>query len=411
MPVMSGSGPAGGDPNPFQGIFGELARLLGSGGQPLNWDIARQVAPLIASDGAAETNVDPLDRIRLESLTRVAELQVNQVSSLDVNIAHVDTITPVEWARRTLASWTQLLEQLATSLAKKPDDETPAADFDPSTNPFGASTSGDPFAQFANMEQWMSPVLLGMQAGGMVGHLAKRSLGLYDLPIPRAGVSGLVFVPENIARFADEWSLPLDELSLYVCIEEATRTAVITRPHVARRLNELLGEYVSAFEPDSTDLQERLGDFDLSDPNALPSALSDPQALLGAIQTPAQLQTLARLSAIVAAFVGYVDHVVDTIASRTVTSAGSIAEAVKRRRVEESDGQRLVEKLFGLELAQPTFDRGDAFVAGVIERAGEDGLARLWKSERELPTPAEIDAPGLWLERIDLPPVDGETAS
>ena len=42
-------------------------------------------------------------------------------------------------------------------------------------------------------------------------------------------------------------------------------------------------------------------------------------------------------------------------------------------------------------------------MAGVVERAGEDGLARLWEAERTLPTPAEIDAPGLWLARIELP--------
>jgi hypothetical protein len=26
----------------------------------------------------------------------------------------------------------------------------------------------------------------------------------------------------------------------------------------------------------------------------------------------------------------------------------------------------------------------------------------LWRSERELPTPPEVDAPGLWLARIDI---------
>jgi len=36
-------------------------------------------------------------------------------------------------------------------------------------------------------------------------------------------------------------------------------------------------------------------------------------------------------------------------------------------------------------------------------RAGEEGVRRLWHSERELPTAAELDAPGLWLARIDLP--------
>ena len=40
---------------------------------------------------------------------------------------------------------------------------------------------------------------------------------------------------------------------------------------------------------------------------------------------------------------------------------------------------------------------------GRLERAGDDGLNRLWRSAAELPTPAEIDAPGLWLARIDLP--------
>ena len=45
---------------------------------------------------------------------------------------------------------------------------------------------------------------------------------------------------------------------------------------------------------------------------------------------------------------------------------------------------------------------GRAFVTGVVERAGEDALARLWADELDLPTPAEVDAPGLWLARIGL---------
>ena len=47
-------------------------------------------------------------------------------------------------------------------------------------------------------------------------------------------------------------------------------------------------------------------------------------------------------------------------------------------------------------------DRGRAFVNGVVERAGEDALPRLWRDELDLPTPAEVDAPGLWLARIGL---------
>jgi uncharacterized protein (DUF2342 family) len=54
-------------------------------------------------------------------------------------------------------------------------------------------------------------------------------------------------------------------------------------------------------------------------------------------------------------------------------------------------------------LDEASYERGQAFVRGIVERAGDEGLARLWHSDRELPTPAELDAPGLWLARIDLP--------
>ncbi|MFM8853370.1 MAG: zinc-dependent metalloprotease, partial [Acidimicrobiaceae bacterium] len=47
-------------------------------------------------------------------------------------------------------------------------------------------------------------------------------------------------------------------------------------------------------------------------------------------------------------------------------------------------------------------DRGEKFIAGVIERAGETGLTRLWTRDGNLPTPNEIAAPGLWIERINL---------
>jgi uncharacterized protein (DUF2342 family) len=76
---------------------------------------------------------------------------------------------------------------------------------------------------------------------------------------------------------------------------------------------------------------------------------------------------------------------------------------MRRRRAGASDGERFAARLLGLEVGRRQYERGTAFVEGVVERAGEEGLARLWHSERELPTAAELDAPGLWLARIDLP--------
>ena len=92
----------------------------------------------------------------------------------------------------------------------------------------------------------------------------------------------------------------------------------------------------------------------------------------------------------------------DEIGHGLVGSYPQITEALRRRRVEASSADRFVERLLGLELTQAHFDRGAAFIAGVLERAGKEGLERLWSSADVLPTPNEVDAPGLWLARIDM---------
>jgi uncharacterized protein (DUF2342 family) len=118
------------------------------------------------------------------------------------------------------------------------------------------------------------------------------------------------------------------------------------------------------------------------------------------MQSPAQRELLPRLDALVATIIGYVDHSVDVAARGLVGAAPRIAEAVRRRRVEADQSDVFVERLLGLTLTQAAVERGHAFVAGILERDGD--LSRLWASAQELPTPAEVDAPGLWMARIDL---------
>jgi putative hydrolase len=375
-------------------IFRDLARMFTAAG-PVNWEIARQVAVWTATGGQAEPNVDPLRRIRLEELTRVAELQVGQATGLATNATgravSVQPVGRTQWVLATLDAYRPLLEELAKAIGG------------PAEAPTLQEQQDDPtMALLGNLGQLMGPVMLGMQAGFTAGHLAQRAFGQYGLPIPRPPSDELLVVPATIDAFAADWSLPPDDVALWVALSEVAHHAVLARPHVRARLEELLREFVSGFNPDPTALEGRLDQIDPSDPASLQAVLGDPETLLGAMQTPAQAETLARLEALVTVIEGYVDHVVDVVGRNLIGSYGPLTEALRRRRVERGDGDRFVERLFGLELGQAQFERGAAFIAGVVERAGEEGLARLWQSERELPTPPEVDAPGLWLARIDI---------
>lgn len=388
---MSGPGPE----DPFGGIpfLGDLAKMLQSHGGVGGWESARQFAVQIATGGEQEDNPDPIERIALQELARVAELHVGEATGLDLSQTGRSTsivpVTRAEWARRTIDAWRPLLETLSSSITGPAMAQ--GADLD----------EADPeTAMLAPLLAALGPMMLGLQAGSMVGHLASRSLGQYDLPIPRPANDELVVVAKNVASFGDEWSLPADDLRLWVCLSELTTHAVIGVPHVRARLSSLLDRHVTSFSLDTSGIASALEDIDPMNPEALQEALGDPSALLGMIQSEAQSSLLPELSALAAVIVGYVDHVMDSVGATLIGSYGMLTEALHRRRVETTAADRFVEHLLGLELGREQYERGETFVQGVLERGGD--INRMFMDAKDLPTPNEVDAPGLWLARIEL---------
>lgn len=399
MPRMAGSDPfgSGGDVPP---LFRDLARMLSGQGGGFSWDQTRAMAMQLATGGESEPNPDPLERIQLEQLVRVAELHVGQATGLSTSVTGRPlTIVPVTramWVHRATDAYKPLFEALAGALAASTAAAVEPDDADP----------GDPMGAFlAQLMAAAQPMMLSFMAGSLLGHLARRSLGQYDLPVPRPPSDELVVVGANLAAFAEEWSLPLEDLRLWVCLHEVAHHAVLGVPHIRQRLQALLAEYAAGFRPGASGLEERLAGVSLDDPNelaSLQSSFADPEVLLGAMRSDEQRALLPRLEAVVAVVVGVVDWVMDTAGAPLITSYGQLTEALRRRRVEADASDRFVEQLLGLELTRSAYERGSAFVEGIVERAGADGISPLWRGERFLPTPAEVDAPGLWLARIEF---------
>jgi putative hydrolase len=121
------------------------------------------------------------------------------------------------------------------------------------------------------------------------------------------------------------------------------------------------------------------------------------------MRSPRQDEPRRQLQLLTAVLEGYADCVLERVGDKLIPSFSQIHEAMQRHRVERGEAERFIEDLLGLKLERDHYEQGEAFCKGVIERAGPEGLNRLWESERMLPTPAELEAPGLWLARIELP--------
>jgi putative hydrolase len=380
-------------------LLGDLVSLMGTSGTGERLELARRFAQGVASGGQTEPNVDPVERIRLEELLRVAEMHVAELTGMslpgDSAPMSVDAVAPGTWALRTVEDWAFLLDAMSVP-------GPPSADGGP---PEGLETdTGDPAAVMARFMAGMGPMLAALQFGSAVGHLARATLGQYEIPIwrPRAA---LLVVPANLRRFADDWSLPRDDVSLWVCLREVTVHTVLGRPHVRARITDLVGEVVGGMAGEDAGIMERLQQLDPSDPEAVAGLLSDPERLIGD-PSPRRLRAAQELTAVVAAMAGYVEHVLDGTATRLLGGRGALAEAWRRRQVDRESPARTAEALLGLDLGPATVDSGVEFVSGVLSRAGEEGLSRLWAARSTLPTPAELAAPGLWLERTSYPEQD-----
>lgn len=385
----------------FPGLLGDLMRMMQTAA-PLQWDLAVRFAQMVAADGQTEANVDPALRIRFEELARLADLHVADVTGMPTarggRQATFVATGPAEWARRSLDSWRPLVEQFASAI--RPAD--------------GATLGSDEPAEQSDVDlgrlmgQWakaIGPAMIALQVGSAVGHLARRTLGQYELPLPRRESDEIAVVPENVSRFAADWSLDYDDVALWAAARDLAMHAVLSRPHVHDRYQELLLLHAGTLRPDLQALAERLGE----QPPGSFEDLGDLGRVLGGgtgfdedEDSPDTRRVRAELGALSAALEGYVDWATDAVAERVTGARRPVAEAMRRRLVERTDEERAAESLFGLDLDQDTVDRGGAFVAGILARSGPTELDKLWTDAAHLPTPAEVDAPGLWIARVNL---------
>lgn len=372
--------------------FFDLRNLFGAaGGDP--WTNASELAAAIASEGGSEANLDPLVRMAVEDLVRVAELHIAQATG--ISLPSNTTVTPVtrsEWTKKSIDTFRPFFERFGEAVGTAVQTD-PAAGADPLS-----AMLGQLFAS-------LGPMLVTVSAGSMIGHLGQVAMGQYALPIPRHGNQVLV-VPSSIDAAAAEWDVPQADLRLWVLLHELAAHAVLSIPHVKKRMESLMLDFAAAFQPNPEAIAEQFSGMgqltDLTQLAEMSEQLNDPDMLLNLMRSPAHDLLVPQFDALVASIIGFVSYTVAETGRPLIGSIDVISEQFRQRWIDVTPADRFMERLLGLEITAETLARGDRFIDGIVTRAGDAGLARLWSDELDLPTAAEVDAPGLWLARIGL---------
>ncbi len=251
----------------------------------------------------------------------------------------------------------------------------------------------------------------GVEVGALLSYLAPKVLGQFDpfYPGPNGypGLDGepggrLLLVAPNIVAVERELGVDPVDFRLWVCLHEETHRVQFTAvPWLRGYLTEQITQIVDAAELDPQVVAQMLRDGI----GRLVEGLRGEEeiSLIDLVQTPAQRETVDRITAVMSLLEGHADVVMDGVGSDVIPSVAQIRSKFTVRR--QGQGyDKIIRRLLGLDAKMRQYRDGATFCRSVIAEVGMPGLNKVWTSSETLPTKAEVANPQLWLARVHPEP-------
>lgn len=387
----AGVGPV--DPGQLTAMIASMQQLLatpGDGG-PVNWQLATDMARQAVSQ-AGDTSVGGAEQRAVADALRLADVWLEDHTSLPAGAAHPAAWSRAEWVEGTVPVWKRLVEPVARSVS--------TAMAAAMAEQVGEQVPPELAAMMGSAEQMMNQVagsVFGLQLGQAMGALATEVVSGTEVGLPLVAEGLVVLLPANVAAFGAGLDVPADEVRLYLALREAARARLFGHvPWLGPYLLGAVEDYARGIVIDTGRIQQAVRGADPTDPASIQQALSE--GLFEPHETDAQTAALTRLETALALVEGWVEVVVTSAAGR-LPHADALRETVRRRRATGGPAEHTFSALVGLEL-RPRRMRDAAALWTVIERSG--GLAArdgVWSHPDLMPTAEDLDDPIGYTER------------
>jgi len=244
--------------------------------------------------------------------------------------------------------------------------------------------------------------VLGTQIGALLGFLARRVLGQYDLSLlsPDPETRGaLYYVEANISRVQTSLGLNDEDYRLWITLHETTHAFEFEAyPWVRAHFNDLLQQYFDQL----TSQLESLGSGLIQLAGRVVQSLGTGTHWIEAVQTPQQRVIFDKLQSLMSLVEGYGNHVMNAVGRQLLPSFDDIERRIAERQQTRTPVEQLFNQLTGMDLKLAQYQQGEAFVNAVVDARGIAFAARVWERVEHLPTMEEIRNPQLWIARMNL---------
>lgn len=290
----------------------------------------------------------------------------------------VAVVSRSEWAERNIRFFSTLLEPTEQRLAER----------------FRAS------GVIGRSAAAVSRRLVAAEMGALLGFMARRVLGQYELVLPAGDQSNgdtVYLVGENVLSLERTHQFRPLEFRFWIALHECThRLQFMGVPWMKDYFLGLVQELVATSQPEPGRLGRVIDEVRAAAAEDRP--LIGETGLLGLFASDDQRALLNRVQALMSFLEGHGHVVMDRIGSRVLITQERMSHTLKQRRKDPRTAAFY--RLTGLEMKMRQYELGEKFVLAVEGLAGWEALDHAWSGPDHLPTLDEIEAPDQWLARV-----------
>jgi coenzyme F420 biosynthesis associated uncharacterized protein len=247
--------------------------------------------------------------------------------------------------------------------------------------------------------------VLSAEVGLLLGYLARKVLGQYDLTLlgrePMAP-GRLYYVEPNITAAERTLGLPRDEFRMWLALHETTHAFEFeAHPWLRDHFNTMLERYFGFLREDAAKIRSQgLGGLRLYI-DRIRSGGGESGSWLESLMNAEQRTLFTQMQATMCIVEGYSNHVMNAVGRELLPNYEMISRRFAQRLQQRSQADRLLAKLTGLDVKMEQYRLGEEFIDRVVRERGHGFARRVWDGAEYLPTMQEIRQPELWLARID----------
>lgn len=249
----------------------------------------------------------------------------------------------------------------------------------------------------------LNQVVLSSEVGVLLGYLARRVLGQYDLSLlgkEPVSAGRLYFVEPNIGSVQQELNLDPDDFRLWIALHETTHAYEFeANPWVREYFNSLLEEYFSYLSDDLTGFSSGLGGLRSLVERAR-SNMNNGDSWIESVMSSEQRALFNKLQALMSIIEGYSNYIMNAVGERLLPSYNTIKERIEQRSAQRTPIEQLFVRITGLALKMEQYRLGESFINAVVEERGIKVANRIWDGPDYLPTLEELRNPQSWIARV-----------